>query len=162
MYRTESLVQYFTRLAFLNFILSCFFLYLKVYANEAECKQWSHERLAYTDHPQEIQQFWIMDKVNFSNSIFGGWAAAGPSHSGEVRRLRVWELALGKHQHALRLPHQGNGEATADYQEVMGSSMMNSCISGWALHGQTATVAEEGNGKPPWHHFPCFLIVYDW
>ena len=38
MYRTESLVQYFPRLAFLNFIfdfiLSCFFLYLKVYANE--------------------------------------------------------------------------------------------------------------------------------
>ena len=43
MYRTESLVQYFLRLAFLNFIfnfiLSCFFLYLKVHANEAECKQ---------------------------------------------------------------------------------------------------------------------------
>ena len=43
MYRTESLVQYFPELAFLNFIfnliLSCFFLYLKVYANEAECKQ---------------------------------------------------------------------------------------------------------------------------
>ena len=41
MYRTE--VQHFLRLAFLNFIfsfiLSCFFLYLKVYANEAECKQ---------------------------------------------------------------------------------------------------------------------------
>ena len=40
MYRTESLVQYFPRLAFLNFIfnfiLSCFFLYLKVYANEAD------------------------------------------------------------------------------------------------------------------------------
>ena len=34
MYRTESLVQYFPRLAFLNFIfnsiLSCFFLYVKV------------------------------------------------------------------------------------------------------------------------------------
>ena len=43
MYRNESLVQYFPRLAFLNFIsnfiLPCFFLYLKVYANEAECKQ---------------------------------------------------------------------------------------------------------------------------
>ena len=52
MYRTESLVRYFPRLAFLNFIfnfiLSCFFLYLKVYANEAECKQWHHERFAYT------------------------------------------------------------------------------------------------------------------
>ena len=40
MYRTESLVQYFPRLSFLNFIfnfiLSCFFLYLKVYANEAD------------------------------------------------------------------------------------------------------------------------------
>ena len=51
MYRTESLAQYFPRLAFLNFIfnfiLSCFFLYLKVYANEAECKQWRHERFAY-------------------------------------------------------------------------------------------------------------------
>ena len=39
----ESLVQYSLRLAFLNFIfnfiLSCFFLYLKVYVNEAECKQ---------------------------------------------------------------------------------------------------------------------------
>ena len=38
MYRTESLVQYFPQLAFLNFIfnsiLSRFFLYLKVYANE--------------------------------------------------------------------------------------------------------------------------------
>ena len=49
-YRTESLVQYFPRLAFLNFIfnfiLSCFFLYLKVYANEAECKQLHHERFA--------------------------------------------------------------------------------------------------------------------
>ena len=45
-----SVVQYFPRLAFLNFILnfilSCFFLYLKVYANEAECKQWRHERFA--------------------------------------------------------------------------------------------------------------------
>ena len=44
----ESLVQYSLRLAFLNFIfnfiLSCFFLYLKVYVNEAECKQWRHER----------------------------------------------------------------------------------------------------------------------
>ena len=30
-----------------NFILSCFFLYLKVYANEAERKQWRHERFAY-------------------------------------------------------------------------------------------------------------------
>ena len=53
MYRTESLVQYFPRLAFLdfifNFILSCFFLYLKVYANEAERKQWRHERFAYTN-----------------------------------------------------------------------------------------------------------------
>ena len=52
MYRTESLVQYFPRPAFLNFIfniiLSYFFLHLKVYANEAECKQWRHERLAYT------------------------------------------------------------------------------------------------------------------
>ena len=50
MYRTDSLVQYFPRPAFLNFtfnfISSCFFLYLKVYANEAECKQWRHERLA--------------------------------------------------------------------------------------------------------------------
>ena len=45
-----SVVQYFPRLAFLNFILnfilSCFFLYLKVYANEAECKQWRHEKFA--------------------------------------------------------------------------------------------------------------------
>ena len=52
MYRTESLVQFFPRLAFLNFIfiliLSCYFLYLKVYANEAERKQWRHERFAYT------------------------------------------------------------------------------------------------------------------
>ena len=51
MYRTQSLVQYFPRLAFLNFIfnfiLSCFFLYLKVYANEAGRKQWRHERFAY-------------------------------------------------------------------------------------------------------------------
>ena len=51
MYRTESLIQYFPRLAFLNFIfnfiLSWFFLSLKVYANEAECKQWRHERFAY-------------------------------------------------------------------------------------------------------------------
>ena len=42
MYRTESFVQYFPRLAFLNFIfsfiLSRFFLYVKVYANEAERK----------------------------------------------------------------------------------------------------------------------------
>ena len=29
-------------------MLSCFFLYLKVYANEAERKQWRHERFAYT------------------------------------------------------------------------------------------------------------------
>ena len=55
MYRTESLVQYFPGLAFLNFmfnfILSCFFLYLKVYANEAERKrkQWRHKRLTYSN-----------------------------------------------------------------------------------------------------------------
>ena len=52
MYKTESLVLYFPWLAFLNFIfnfiLSCFFLYLKVYANEAECKQWCHKRFAHT------------------------------------------------------------------------------------------------------------------
>ena len=51
-YRTESLVQYFPLLGFLNFIfnfiLSCFFLNLKVYANEAERKQRRHERFAYT------------------------------------------------------------------------------------------------------------------
>ena len=58
MYRTESLVQYFPRLAFLNFtfnfILSCFILYLKVYANEAECKQWRHERFAYSHSTKYI------------------------------------------------------------------------------------------------------------
>ena len=52
MYGAERSVQYFPRLAFLsfifNFILSCFFLHLKVYANEAERKQWRHERFAYT------------------------------------------------------------------------------------------------------------------
>ena len=56
MYRTESLVQYFPRLAFLNFIfnfiLSCFFPYLEVYANEAECK---HD--VTKDWPIEIQIF---------------------------------------------------------------------------------------------------------
>ena len=49
MYRTESLVQYFPQLAFLNFIfnfiLSCFFLYLKVYANEVECNNDNNNNL---------------------------------------------------------------------------------------------------------------------
>ena len=59
MYRTKSLVHYFPRLSFLNFIfsfiLSCFFLCLKVYANEAECKQWHHKRFAYIE--QSYQNF---------------------------------------------------------------------------------------------------------
>ena len=74
MYRTESLVQYFPQLPFsnfiFNFILSCFFLYLKVYANEAECKKWCHERFAYTRFHTRRQQIVWTDNVNLRQSQF--------------------------------------------------------------------------------------------